>query len=107
MRIRYRRRRFSSSLQEIWQLGDIHWPMNEVARIHHCLYPSIDNQDLRCGRGSSRPWQASIAMADLGQPEQIGTLFAGFQNDLYVPQRPAGSPDQPPNQRPDQVADSA
>jgi len=49
-------------------------------------------------------------MADLGQPEQIGMLFAGFQNDLndlYVPQKAAGSPDQPPNQRPDQVADSA
>jgi hypothetical protein len=36
-------------------------------------------------------------MADLGQPKQIGPLFAGFQNDLYVPQSPAGSPDlQPP-----------
>jgi len=46
-------------------------------------------------------------MADLGQPEQIGTLFASFQNDLYVPQSPAGSSDQPPNQRPDQVADPA
>jgi hypothetical protein len=46
-------------------------------------------------------------MADLGQAEQIGPLFAGFQNDLYVPQNPDGSPDQPPNQRPDQVAHPA
>jgi len=53
------------------------------------------------------PWQASIARADLNQPEQIGMLFAGFQNDLDVPQKAAGSPDQPLNQRPDQVADSA
>jgi len=58
-------------------------------------------------RGSSRPWQAIIGMADLGQAEQIGPLFAGFQNDLYVPQNPDGSPDQPPNQRPDQVAHPA
>jgi hypothetical protein len=41
-------------------------------------------------------------MAGLGQPEQIGMLFAGFQNDLYVPQKAAGSPDQPPFKRPDQ-----
>jgi hypothetical protein len=46
-------------------------------------------------------------MADLGQPEQIGTLFVSFQNDLYVPQSPAGSPEQPPNQHPDQVAHPA
>jgi hypothetical protein len=58
-------------------------------------------------QGISPPWQASIAMANLGQPEQIGPIFAGFQNDPYVPQKAAGSPDQPPNQRPDQVADSA
>jgi len=58
-------------------------------------------------QGISSPWQASIAMANLGQPEQSGMLFAGFQNDLYVPQKAAGSPDQPPNQRPDQVADPA
>jgi hypothetical protein len=30
-------------------------------------------------------------MANLGQPEQIGMLFAGFQNDLYVPQNSPGS----------------
>jgi hypothetical protein len=58
-------------------------------------------------QGNSSPWQGSIAMADLGQPEQIGMLFAGFQNDLDVPQKAAGSPDQLPNQRPDQVADPA
>jgi hypothetical protein len=58
-------------------------------------------------QGSNLPWQASIARADLNQPEQIGMLFAGFQNDLDVPQKAAGSPDQPLNQRPDQVADSA
>jgi hypothetical protein len=46
-------------------------------------------------------------MADLGQPEQIGPLFAGFQNDFYEFQNAAGSPDHPPNQRPDQVADPA
>jgi hypothetical protein len=46
-------------------------------------------------------------MANLGQPEQIGMLFAGFQNDLYVPQKAAGSSDHLPNQQPDQVADSA
>jgi hypothetical protein len=67
----------------------------------------MDNLDLRCGRGSSRPWQASIAMADLGQPIQIGPLLTGFQNDLYEDQKAARSPDQPPNQRPDQVADPA
>jgi hypothetical protein len=61
------------------------------------------------GRRSSRPWQSSNADAsgDLCQPKQIGPFFAGFQNDLYGPQNPAGSPDQPPNQRPDQVADPA
>ena len=46
-------------------------------------------------------------MADLGQPKQISPLFSGFQNDLFVPQNAAESPDQPPNQRPDQVADPA
>jgi hypothetical protein len=46
-------------------------------------------------------------MADLSQPEQIRPLFAGIQNDLFVPQKAARSPDQPPNQRPDQVADPA
>jgi hypothetical protein len=36
-------------------------------------------------------------MADLGKPEQIGPLFAGFQNYQYEPQNAAGSPDlQPP-----------
>jgi hypothetical protein len=45
-------------------------------------------------------------MANLGKPEQIGPLFARFQNDLYVPQNSAGSPDQPPNQRPDQGCSS-
>jgi len=51
------------------------------------------------GLRSRRPWQSSHAddSADLGQPEQIGLIFAGFQNDLYAPQSPAGSPDlQPP-----------
>jgi hypothetical protein len=46
-------------------------------------------------------------MADLCQPKQIGPLFAGFLNDLYEDLKAAGSPDQPPNQRPDQVADPA
>ena len=46
-------------------------------------------------------------MADLSQPEQIRQLFTGFQNDLYEDQKAAGSPDQPPNQRPDQVAHPA
>jgi hypothetical protein len=46
-------------------------------------------------------------MAELSRPEQIGPIFAGFQNDPYVPQKASGSPDQPPNQRPDQVADPA
>ena len=41
MRSRYRRRRFSTSLQEIWRSGDIHWPINEDALMHHCPYPSI------------------------------------------------------------------
>jgi hypothetical protein len=58
-------------------------------------------------QGSNLPWQASIARADLNQPEQIGPLFAGFQNDLYVPQKAAGSSDHLPNQRPDQVGDPA
>jgi hypothetical protein len=41
IRTRYRRRRFLNSLQEIWRTGDIHWPMNEDARIHHCLYANM------------------------------------------------------------------
>ena len=48
IRTRYRLRRFLTSLQEIWLSGDIHWRMNVVARIHHCPYASIDNEDLRC-----------------------------------------------------------
>jgi len=58
-------------------------------------------------QGSKLPWQASIARDDLSQPEQIGPLFAGFQNDLYEDQKAVGSPDQPPNQHPDQVAHPA
>ncbi len=27
-----------TSVQEIWRTGDIHWPMNEDARIDHCVY---------------------------------------------------------------------
>jgi hypothetical protein len=34
---------------------------------------------------SSRPWQASIAMDDLSQPEQIGPLFASFSNICMYP----------------------
>jgi hypothetical protein len=45
-------------------------------------------------------------MDNLGQPEQIGMLFAGFQNDLYVPQKAAGSSDHLPNQWPDQGCSS-
>jgi len=58
---------------------------------------------------SSRPWLSSIAdaSADLSRPKQVGPFFTGFQNDLYEDQKAAGSPDQPLNQRPDQVADSA
>ena len=37
----YRRRRFSTSAEEIWRTGDIHWPMNEDARIDHCLYTNM------------------------------------------------------------------
>jgi hypothetical protein len=46
-------------------------------------------------------------MAELSRPEQIGPIFAGFQNDLYEDQNSDGQPDQPPNQRPDQVAHPA
>jgi hypothetical protein len=65
------------------------------------------NKACAARQGSSPPWQASIARADLSQPEQIGPLFAGFQNDLYEDKKAAESPDQPPIQRPDQVADPA
>lgn len=41
IRTRYRRRRFSTSIQEIWQTRDIHWPTNENVRIDHCPYASI------------------------------------------------------------------
>ena len=40
-RTRYRRRRFSTSVQVIWRTGDIHWSMNEDAHIEHCLYIHI------------------------------------------------------------------
>jgi hypothetical protein len=43
IRTRYRRRRFSTPLQEILRTGASIWPMNEVAHIHHCPYASIDN----------------------------------------------------------------
>jgi len=46
-------------------------------------------------------------MADLGVPEQTGPLCAGVQNYLYELHNSARSPDLQPNQRPDQVADSA
>jgi len=46
-------------------------------------------------------------MAEISQPKQISPLFAGFQNNLFVPQNAAGSPDHPPIQRPDQVAHPA
>jgi len=41
MRTRYRRRLFSSSLQKIWRTGNIHWPMNESARINHRPHASM------------------------------------------------------------------
>ena len=41
IRTRYRRRRFSTSWQEIRRTGDIHWPISENARIDHCPYASI------------------------------------------------------------------
>ena len=41
IRTRYRRRRFSSSLQKIWRNGDIHWPINEDERIHYCPYANM------------------------------------------------------------------
>jgi len=31
----------STSMHEIWQTGDIHWPMNEDAPIHHCPYANM------------------------------------------------------------------
>ena len=43
------------------------------------------------GLRSSLPWQASIEMAHFSQPEQIGALFVGFQNDLYEPQNASGN----------------
>ena len=70
IRTRYHRRRFSTLLQETWRTGDIHWPMKEVALIHHCPYASTDNLDLRCAprkqlalaskhcQGRSRPTRA-------------------------------------------------
>jgi len=33
------------------------------------------------------PWQASIALADLNQPEQIGPLFTGFSNTCMYPKK--------------------
>jgi hypothetical protein len=43
------------------------------------------------GLRSNRPWQSSIAdvFSDLSQTEQIGPLFAGFQNDFYEFQKAA------------------
>ena len=67
IRTRYRRRRFSTSSQEIWRTGDIHWPMNEVVRTHHCPYARIDNSDLRC---SPRKQLALASKHCQGQPRQ-------------------------------------
>jgi len=41
IRTRYRRRLFSTSIQEIWRTGGIHWPMNENARINHRPYANM------------------------------------------------------------------
>jgi hypothetical protein len=38
-------------------------------------------------RGSSRPWQASIARADLDRPEQIGPLFSAFRTIYIYPKK--------------------
>jgi hypothetical protein len=38
IRTRYRRRLFSTSLQVVLRTGDIHWPINEDARIDHFPY---------------------------------------------------------------------
>jgi hypothetical protein len=41
IRTRYRRRLFSTSLQEIWLTGVIYWPMNENAPINHRPYANL------------------------------------------------------------------
>ena len=41
IRTRYRLRRFSTSVQEIWRIGDIHWPMDEDARVDHCPFTTM------------------------------------------------------------------
>jgi hypothetical protein len=38
---RYRQRRFSTSLQEIWRNSDMHWAINEDARFDHCPYVNM------------------------------------------------------------------
>jgi hypothetical protein len=68
---------------------------------HRLLRPALRAEE------AIGPDKQGIARADLSKPESIGPLFACFQNNLYEPQNSAESPDQPPNQRPDQVADSA
>ena len=43
---RYRRKLFSTSLQEIWRTGDIHWPMKEDPRIHHFPHANMLRSDI-------------------------------------------------------------
>jgi hypothetical protein len=85
----------------------IHWPMNEVVRIDYCPYASIENYGLRCAprkqlalagkhpHGQSQPTR--------GDRPALCRLF----KYLYVARNAGESPDQTPNQRPDQVADPA
>jgi hypothetical protein len=59
--------------------------MNEVARIHHCPYASIDRKTCAARPGIKLPWQASITRGDKGQTDHIGPLFAGFPNTCINP----------------------
>jgi hypothetical protein len=67
---------------------------------HRQLRPALRAKEATCLGRQALPGPISA------NQKQISPRFAGFQNDLYEDQKAAESPDQPPNQRPDQGCSS-
>jgi hypothetical protein len=82
IRSRYRRRRFSTSLQIIWLTRDIHWPMNEAAPIDHFPYASmLRNHKVRLTAWIDRAQPRSIRCWT--SPAPLGPFKTGERSGLF------------------------
>jgi hypothetical protein len=97
MRTRYRRRLFSTSLQEIWLTGVIYWPMNENAPINHRPYANLLCKHKAClillcllsARELQISWPLRSSKASVAEP--LGTAEAVRGGRFVAHCRPRGT----------------